>query len=410
MSTRIMKVATVILAVFIIVYVGFQLTRFSGEDYTYQTVYKQTVEENLSVTGIFFRDEKTFSVGRSGVVNCEYAVGEKVSSAAKLLSVYQNQDAIDRQREAKNLEETLASLEKAQSTSQTTDAIRPDTLNSVIGDYAAKLIAGRDQGDLSSVKALRSALTEAFARREIVVGAGVDYTGQIASIKERLAQLESLQENETAAVYTDVSGYFVDHVDGYENVCTSELLAGLTATQAEEMVKGYEGYKPDTSAVRVVTSQKWRFVVTVSEQETFSLREGGSVSLRFPNQSGSVTAVVEELRRDTDSGRFLVVLRGDTILPFLLEDRVQAAELLINSSTGLKVPKEALRFNENGQMGVYVVLMDKMYFRAVGESYENDNFILSPLDYASEDGTPALKLYDTIIVGGVDLYDQKPIS
>ena len=54
-----MKIATVVLAVFVIIYVAFQMSRFSGKDYTYQTVYAQTVEENLAVTGIFFREEKT---------------------------------------------------------------------------------------------------------------------------------------------------------------------------------------------------------------------------------------------------------------------------------------------------------------------------------------------------------------
>lgn len=123
-----------------------------------------------------------------------------------------------------------------------------------------------------------------------------------------------------------------------------------------------------------------------------------------------MSAVVEELRRDSESGRFLVIMRGDTVLPMLLESRVQAVELLVGSSVGLKVPKEAIRFNESGQMGVYVVIMDKMYFRAVGQVYENDSFILCPIGYESADKSPALKLYDTIIVGGMDLYDQKPVA
>ena len=58
----------------------------------------------------------------------------------------------------------------------------------------------------------------------------------------------------------------------------------------------------------------------------------------------------------------------------------------------------------------YAVLMDKMYFRAVGEVYENEAFIICPTDYESDDGTPTLKLYDTIILGGVNLYDQKPVT
>lgn len=404
-----MKVATAVLAVFVIVYVGIQLSRFTGEDYTVQTVYSQTVEDNLSVTGIFFRDEKTFSVGKSGIVSCNYLVGEKVSSTSQIASIYKNQSAVDRQREIENLQETLVSLEKAQSNSQTTDAIRPETLNGMISEYAAKLIADRDEEDLSSLRELRSSLTEIYARREIIVGTDVDYTAQIASIKERLTALEGYTGDEAEAVYTDVSGYFVDHTDGYEDICTSEALADMTASELDSLVQSYKGYSADTSRLRVATSQKWRYVLTVSEQESYTLKEGGTVTIRFPGLGDTVRAKVSELRRDADTGRFLVILEGDTVLPFLLESRVQAAELLVRSYTGLKVPREAIRFNENGQMGVYVILMDKMYFRAVDEIYENENFIICPTDYESEDGTATLKMYDTIILGGMNLYDQKPV-
>lgn len=404
-----MKIATALLAVFVIAYTGIHLSRFARDDYTVQTVYGQTIEDNLSVTGIFFRDEATFGIGKAGIVSCNYAVGEKVSSTSRLASVYKNQTAVDRQREIENLRETLVSLEKAQANSQTTDAIRPETLNGTISEYAAGLIADRDREDLSALRELRSSLTEVYARREIIVGTNVDYTSQILSIKERLADLESRGLEESQPVYTNVSGYFVDHADGYEHLCTEQILADISASELDGLVQNYKGYKTDTTRLRVVTSQKWRYVLTVSEQESYTLREGGSVTIRFPGLGETVRAMVTELRRDPDSGRFLVILQGDTIIPFLLESRVQAAELLVRSYTGLKVPKEAIRFNENGQMGVYVILMDKMYFRAVDEIYENESFIICPADYQSEDGTPALKMYDTIILGGMNLYDQKPV-
>ncbi|MCI8599984.1 MAG: hypothetical protein HFE45_00090 [Oscillospiraceae bacterium] len=410
MSTRLMKIATVLLSVFIIGYVGVQLPRFfKGEGYTLQTVYKQTVEENLAVTGIFFREEKVFPVGRDGVVSCNAAVGEKVGKSSKLLTVYRDHSAAERQREIENLSETLQSLEKAQLSSQSTDVIRPDTLNSTISSFAARLIASRDNGSLSEIRTMRADLREVYARREILIGANVDYSGQIAELKGRLDYLEGLGSEEWGSVYTDVSGYFVDHIDGYEDVCTMERLAEMTAAEADQMIASYSGYNPDSSSVMVVTSQKWRFAFTVPEEQTLSMRTGKSATLRFPGGS-QVSAVVEELRRDSESGRFLVIMRGDTVLPMLLESRVQAVELLVGSSVGLKVPKEAIRFNESGQMGVYVVIMDKMYFRAVGQVYENDSFILCPIGYESADKSPALKLYDTIIVGGMDLYDQKPVA
>ena len=56
--------------------------------------------------------------------------------------------------------------------------------------------------------------------------------------------------------------------------------------------------------------------------------------------------------------------------------------------------------------GVYVVLMDKMYFRTINIVYETEEFVISS---ASEEETYPLKLYDTVIVEGVGLYNQKDV-
>ena len=405
-----MRIGTLVLSVFVIIYVVFQLVNFSGQDYTYYTVYSQTVEDNLSVTGMFFREESTIPIQNGGIVSYEYEVGEKISSSARVASIYQNQAAVDRQREMKNLQETLQSLEKAQLGSQTTDAIRPETLNGMISEYTARLIASRDKDDYSGLSSYRTALSEVFARREIIINADVDYTDEIASIRTRLEELEAQGGESSSAVYTDVSGYFVDYVDGYEGIATLEALSTLTASGMDQMLADYPGDKVDTSSVRIVTSQKWWYAASVSEEQARSIREGSTVTIRFPNLENTVQAVVQELRREEETGNFLVILQGDTILPYLLESRVQATEILVQTYTGLKVPKEAIRFNEEGQMGVYAVLMGKMYFRAVGQIYESDSFIISSTSYESADGSPTLKLYDTIILGGVGLYDQKPVS
>ena len=91
------------LSAFVIIYVICQMFRFGGSDYTIQTVYEQTVNDTIPVEGIVFRDEVVIPVGGNGIISCNYAVGEKVSTRTQLGSVYQNQAAIDEQRELKNV-------------------------------------------------------------------------------------------------------------------------------------------------------------------------------------------------------------------------------------------------------------------------------------------------------------------
>ena len=49
-----------------------------------------------------------------------------------------------------------------------------------------------------------------------------------------------------------------------------------------------------------------------------------------------------------------------------------------------------------------------MYFRKVDVIYETTDYVLSRTYYKGDsDGAEFVKLYDTIIVKGKDLYDQK---
>ena len=79
----------------------------------------------------------------------------------------------------------------------------------------------------------------------------------------------------------------------------------------------------------------------------------------------------------------------------------------MNPYQGHRVPKSAIRY-EGSQPGVYVVLVDKMYFRRINVIYETAEFVISEENWTPDEGT-ALKLYDTVIVEGVGLYNQKNV-
>ncbi len=400
-----MRIGTVVLSVFLIVYVGFQLKRYSGSSYSYQTVYTTTVENTIPVTGMFFRDEEDISVSQSGVLSCNFRIGQKVPIDSEVARLYKSQDAIDLQREILSLEDTLRSLQKAQESANTSEVILPETLNSQIAQDVSKLIQARDVDDLTGLADFRTSLTEAFAKRQIIVDADTDFTGEIASLEEQLYNLKQ-RDNASYTSYTsDVSGYFVDHVDGYEDICTDEYLAELTASELDKLIQQYGGYNADSSHVKVVTNHIWQFVLSVTEEQALSLSEGSSVQVRFPNQTETIKMVVSEMRRDVEAGEYMVILEGDIIDSYLLTTRVQSCELVVGTYTGLKVPKSAIRY-EDGVPGVYVVLMDKMYFRTINIVYETEDFVVSS---ATADQSSPLKLYDTIIVEGVGLYNQKDV-
>ncbi len=405
-SDKVIKISTVILSAFVIIYVICQMFRFGGSDYATQTVYEQTVNDTIPVEGIIFRDETVIPVGGNGIISCNYSVGEKVSTKTQLGSVYQNQAAIDEQRELKNVEQTLETLQKIQQNGDASEIVKPEVLNSSIGEYGERLIAARDTENFSKLSDIRTGLTETYAKRDILMDSGADYTETIENLTNQRDSLKAGLGGTSQAFYSTAAGYFVDHVDGQEETLTEDYMQSLTAGQISDFVKSYQGYQADSTSVKIVKDHNWYYAVTVSEEHVKSLKAGNKATLQFPTQKESVPVKVESVDFDEASGLYKVVFLGDTINAFLLSTRVQSAEVLVSSYKGLKVPKEAIRFKDD-EMGVYIKTMNKVYFRKLDKLYETDDFVISKTYYGNNEGY--LELYDDVIVKGKDLYDQKPL-
>ena len=394
------------MSAFVIIYVICQMFRFGGSDYATQTVYEQTVNDTIPVEGIIFRDETVIPVGGNGIISCNYAVGEKVSTKTQLGSVYQNQAAIDEQRELKNVEQTLETLQKIQQNGDASEIVKPEVLNSSISEYGERLIAARDTENFSKLSDIRTGLTETYAKRDILMDSGADYTETIENLTNQRDSLKAGLGGTSQAFYSTAAGYFVDHVDGQEEILTEDYMQSLTAGQISDFVKSYPGYQADSTSVKIVKDHNWYYAVTVSEEHVKSLKAGNKATLQFPTQKESVPVKVESVDFDEASGLYKVVFLGDTINDFLLSTRVQSAEVLVSSYKGLKVPKEAIRFKDD-EMGVYIKTMNKVYFRKLDKLYETDDFVISKTYYGNNEGY--LELYDDVIVKGKDLYDQKPL-
>ena len=405
-SDKVIKISTVVLSAFVIIYVICQMFRFGGKDYATQTVYEQTVNDTIPVEGIIFRDETVIPVGGNGIISCNYAVGEKVSTKTQLGSVYQNQAAIDEQRELKNVEQTLETLQKIQQNGDISEIVKPEVLNSSISEYGERLITARDTENFSKLSDIRTGLTETYAKRNLLMESGTDYTETIQNLTNQRDSLKAGLGGTSQAFYSTAAGYFVDHVDGQEETLTEDYMETLTAGQISDFVKSYQGYQADSTSVKIVKDHNWYYAVTVSEEHAKSLKAGSKATLQFPTEKESVPATVQSVDFDEASGLYRVVFLGDTINDFLLSTRVQSAEVLVSSYKGLKVPKEAIRFKDD-EMGVYIKTMNKVYFRKLDKLYETDDFVISRTYYDNKEGY--LELYDDVIVKGKDLYDQKPV-
>ncbi|MGI5894438.1 MAG: HlyD family efflux transporter periplasmic adaptor subunit [Candidatus Merdivicinus sp.] len=411
MNDRIIRIAAFLLSIFLIVYVGVQLAGFTDSGYTTQTVYEQTVTQSLSIQGVFVREEVPIPIDSAGkVVSPLYSVGTKVAINTQLGSIYQDTSAVRAQYRAQNLTTTISALEKAQASISSSDVVRPDTLNGQIAEYTSQLITMRDEQDFSGIQDLKGKLTESMAKRAIVVDGVTDYSAQISALQSNLTELQTLADSQTEEFTSTAAGYFVDHVDGYEETMTREYVDSMTASQLQEWLNGYTGYHGSQEAVKIVSNHRWMFAAVVNEEQMQTLSNIGKVTLRFPGMKEDVTAEIVSAEREESTGLYKIEMEGDLVSEALLSSRVQTAEIIIREYKGIKIPKDAIRFLD-GQKGVYVQTGNKIYFQYIDQIYETTDYVLSKSYYkGGTEGDDYVKLYDTVVVKGKGLYDEMLIQ
>ena len=409
MNDRVIRISALLLSAFLIIYVGVQIAGRREQQYTVQTVYDQTVTQSISVEGVFVRDETVIPIEAGGVVTPFYSVGTKVAVNTHLGDVYSDQSAVRAQYQAQNLEASISALQKAQSTTSSTDVVKPDTLNGQAADYVSQLLAARDKQDLSGLASIKSGLMETLAKRAIVVDGVENYDGRIAQLQSDLQNVQGLVSTQIHSFTSTASGYFVDHVDGLEGTMTKEYLDSMSASDLQNWLAGYTGYQADQSAVKIVGTHRWTFATVVTEEQMQALSNQSRVTLRFPGAGDVICSIADSVRQE-ETGLYKLYLEGDSVNEYLLGSRVQTAEIVIDEYRGIKIPKEAIRFVDD-QMGVYIQAGNKLYFRYIDQIYETTDYILSyPYYQGGADGKEYVKMYDTIVVKGKDLYDGKLIE
>ena len=116
---------------------------------------------------------------------------------------------------------------------------------------------------------------------------------------------------------------------------------------------------------------------------------------------------VEHVSR-ADNGQAAVVLSSTRYLAQTTLLRRQAADAVLQTYEGLRVPANALRVSADGTTGVYCVDGENASFRPVTLVYQGEGYALvTPAEGVAD--TRTLRAGDQVIATSKDLYDGKVI-
>ncbi len=351
-------------------------------------------------TGFVVREE---SVVRStyGITSLVVSEGERVSRGQTLATGYRDESAQARQAEMAALEEQLEQLQYAStySAAAADQAVLDSEISAELTDFSQYLA----RGDMNSVHDRAAALKGLIIRRMSTDQENAALDQQIAALTEELAALQADSSYDTTVVAAGESGYFSGTVDGYESVLTPDKLTTMT-------VEEYSSLAPrevtDDTVGKLITSSTWYYVTVVPEEQVADVQVGDSAPVTFASQFYESIPMVVERLSESGHGSCLLVLSCDKYIQNATLLRQQSADIVFSSYSGLRVPKEAIRVDENGNVGVYVLEGSNAAWKSVNILHDNGETYVVELDKSSVNN---LWPGDEIIVTGRDLYDGKVV-
>lgn len=408
---------TFVIALFagaLVLYAIFSVWKTFQDPFVSTYVYSYTLNDSIQTDGLIIREEQVLSGGQ-GIVDVTRGEGEQVGINQTVALIYRDDQARQSQEQQEALRLEITQLQYA--LGQGEDVSSAAKLNDDILNAMVSLRVASTQQDFSDLEDQVLEVKGKVLRREYTYSDELSTDSLATRLQELQTQYQTLINQSYSAitqVTAPVSGTFSTLVDGYEGLINLESAMNLTPQALTDLMN--QTPTGDSTAVgKLISSNRWYFAAVVTQEEGERLEQAGSLTLRFAGDfTKEVSMTVEKVNQD-DQGQAVVILSSDRYLEQTTLLRRETAELIFNSRTGLRVPKNALRMvtttsedEETGEtvetdtLGVYVVTAGRAEFKPVTILTEGDDFYVVQ---SVRDDKKALRAGDEVIVEATGLYD-----
>lgn len=417
----IMRVVTVLVAIFFIFYIAFQFYVTGIEKVDTVTAYEQSVNNSIFTKGYFIRQEQYIENSAVGTVVPVAADGKKVSNGNTVAIAFGSDEDAATYTRIKTLRAELECYEKLSAISPSS-AIDTKTMDSIISSSLSELMDGVLSGELDSLSAGYADLRDSIVKKQLLLGEDINFQGIIDGIKSELGRLEQKQVV-SSEILADGSGYYINNVDGFENVYDYTQIKSITPENASALFECQPKEVSDNVMGKLVTGFKWYIVCVLDIEQVSSLSVGSKVTVDFPYAATNMLKAQVAAVNVSGADKAAVVLECQVMDEELANMRVEDVELIFSTVKGFKIPVEAVREVE-GVKGVFILRANLVSFREINIVWSDKEYVLTadpPVPDTSkmtdEEAKAALAAlpeseivqYDEIIVRGKNLYDGKTI-
>ena len=407
MKSLAIRAATVIIAIFFVLYVGYQAVRYFNNPYKTEVVFRTSVEETIIADGVAIRDEWVLEKAPYSSVNFQFENGAKVKKNAKVADYYDNDQTVQSLKKIALLEETLEKLEEIEK--QTGGyVLEANILNSQISNALVEYLDICDEHFTSGLYSAKNDLLYAINKRITQIDESVSFSERISLLKEEIKNEKAKCSSPLGSIYTSKSGHFVNFTDGYEEVLTKTNYKELSVSELLSYINGETTPKNNSSSSKIIVSPQWYLAVSIDKETASKFNVSRQVNIFFPfKDTEQAEATVEDVMYDESSNKAVAILKVSNVSKSLAEMRNCTVQIVFKTTTGLRLNKNAVRFNEDNVQGVYVLNGTQILFKKIDIIYDAGSYYLTKYN---ESDSEYLRLYDDVVIEGKNLYDKKTFN
>jgi hypothetical protein len=350
------------------------------------------------------REEQVLQAPDTGILQLSRAEGERVSKGGQVAMVYDNQAAMDRQEEIRDLTDRIEQLKYAKESAMNSEAVL--RLDNQIINGILELRGAVTARRLDTADASLSELRTFVLKRDYSYSGGEDLDAQLKLLEGQLKTLQGQAITTRKQVRSPAGGLYSAVVDGYESVLTPRKVADMLPEDLDRIARD----ETVSSRVgRLITGDTWYYLFSAPVESLGKMTEGQKVSLRFASSGAEVLEMRVQSIRTDESGRAAVLLKSKENQASITLLRFQNADVIWNTIEGIRVPAAAIRVDQEGRTGIYCIVGMNARFKPVEVVYtEGDGYTL--VRGLSENEKTRLRPGDSVIVTAFGLYDGKVIG
>lgn len=227
MDTFLKRLITVLVSLFLLVYVGFQAYQILNTTIEVETVGSYKVYETIETKGVAIRNETVVSQGADGYLFYTTENGGRVAKDGTIARVFPSENDAFSQQQLDLLDEEIETL-RAINAQGTSNRANLSGINKQLNRAWLSAVEGAQSPSFLNMPELRADLLALLNRQQITIGRVENFNDRLAALTSARDTLAGSFSKSTSEIRSPIAGYFVSRIDGYEASLTADKAADLT--------------------------------------------------------------------------------------------------------------------------------------------------------------------------------------